>query len=235
MDRNTVVRIAIPLSLYESVKGKVIKEEKGIEEISAQTKYNAVKKATQDAESERGVSDDLFRARRRQQAMDIASHINPTIESEARKIADMLTQSEGGAGFRVSVMKLNSDKGPYVELEFMSRANTDYNIRFIIKKDSTKVVNQQYIPKELERKLSVFVDKIRKAELDINTDDSTSSMNEAKKPIDAAKKKADAKKAEAKKAAEKKAADIKKKKEEEASKAEAEKKKAAEAKKKAKA
>jgi colicin import membrane protein len=60
-------------------------------------------------------------------------------------------------------------------------------------------------------------------------------LNEAKKPIDPAKKKADAKKAEAKKAAEKKAADIKKKKEAEAKKAEAEKKKAAEAKKKAKA
>jgi len=50
-------------------------------------------------------------------------------------------------------------------------------------------------------------------------------LNEAKKPIDAAKKKA----------AEKKAADIKKKKEADAKKVEAEKKKAAEAKKKAKA
>ena len=36
-------------------------------------------------------------------------------------------------------------------------------------------------------------------------------LNEAKKPVDAAKKKADAKKAKAKKAAEKKAAEAKKK------------------------
>lgn len=182
MDRNTVVRIAIPIALYEAVKGKVLNEGKNsIKEISAQTKYNAVKKATQDAESERGKSDDLFRAKRRQQAMTAAVHINPAIESEARKIADMLTQSTGAAGFRASIDKLRDDNGSYVELEFINRGNIDDNIIFKIKKDGVKVINQDRIPKELERKLSVFVDKIRKAELDINTDDSTSSMNEAKK------------------------------------------------------
>jgi hypothetical protein len=158
------------------------KEGEPIEEISAQTKYNAVKKATQDAESERGKSDDLFRAKRRQQAMTAAVHINPAIESEARKIADMLTQSTGAAGFRASIDKLRDDNGSYVELEFINRGNIDDNIIFKIKKDGVKVINQDRIPKELERKLTVFVDKIRKAELDINTDDSTGSMNEAKKP-----------------------------------------------------
>lgn len=166
------------MSLYESIKGKVIKEEK-IEEISAQTKYNAAKKAAQDAESERGKSDDLFRTKRRQQAMTAAVHINPAIESEARKIADMLTQSTGAAGFRASIDKLRDDNGLYVELEFINRGNIDDNIIFKIKKDGVKVINQDRIPKELERKLAVFVDKIRKAELDINTDDSTGSMNES--------------------------------------------------------
>jgi hypothetical protein len=183
MDRNTIVRIALPTALYEAVKGKVLSEGKNsIKEISAQTKYNAVKKATQDAESERGKSDDLFRAKRRQQAMTAAVHINPAIESEARKIADMLTQSTGAAGFRASIDKLRDDNGSYVELEFINRGNIDDNIIFKIKKDGVKVINQDRIPKELERKLTVFVDKIRKAELDINTDDSTGSMNEAKKP-----------------------------------------------------
>lgn len=261
MNRDTIVRVKVPMSLYESIKGKILNEDKAkklknlesihenddyskyelltdnlqealyafidegdyrqgdeeqlksdiesaisrlvdqyikrklkprgieeakesepIEEISAQTKYNAVKKATQDAESERGKSDDLFRAKRRQQAMTAAVHINPAIESEARKIADMLTQSTGAAGFRASIDKLRDDNGSYVELEFINRGNIDDNIIFKIKKDGVKVINQDRIPKELERKLSVFVDKIRKAELDINTDDSTSSMNEAKKP-----------------------------------------------------
>jgi hypothetical protein len=46
MDRNTVVRIAIPLSLYESVKGKVIKENEnasGWQIYSSEGKYPNIK------------------------------------------------------------------------------------------------------------------------------------------------------------------------------------------------
>lgn len=172
MNRNTIVEIALPKALYESIKGKDLKE------ISAQTKYNAAVKATKDAESERGMGDDLFRAKRRQQAMAASTHINPAIESEARNIAKMLTKSTGAAGFRSYIYKYSKEGVPYVELIFQNSGNSDYYIEFVITKNFTKVTNQDYIPSDLERKLAVFVDKIRKAELDINTDDSTSSMNE---------------------------------------------------------
>ena len=43
MDRNTIVRIAIPLPLYESVKGKVLNEAKKADDI-AKKKAEAKKK-----------------------------------------------------------------------------------------------------------------------------------------------------------------------------------------------
>jgi len=148
MNRNTVVRIAIPLSLYESVKGKVLSE--SIHENDDYSKYEWLTDNLQEA---------LY--------------------------------------------------------EFI--AEGDY-----------RQGDEERLKSDVDSAISRLVDQYIKRKL------KPADINEAKKPVDAAKKKADAKKAEAKKAAEKKAADIKKKKEAEAKKAEAEKKKAAEAKKKVK-
>jgi hypothetical protein len=179
MDRNTVVRIAIPLSLYESVKGKVIKENEnasGWQIYSSEGKYPNIKYEP--------VNDKVYKT-----------------EDEAKHIASIINKQYPNS--RVYVKPAGSIKETHGSGE-----------------EAKKLEDPEYV-----KKIQAATEKAMKGDTKDLALLMFPGLQEAKKPVDAAKKKEEAKKA----------ADIKKKKEEEAKKAEAEKKKAAEAKKKAKA